>query len=119
MDTFTINENLIAAGLMPEQAKAIMTAIAESASGKDYVTKADVADMATKSDLAKLGTQVESDTAGMATKLDIAELRSELKVDIAELKTSIAELETRLTNRLLSAAALIIATVALFGFFGK
>ena len=108
MDTFTINENLIAAGIMPDHAKAIMTAIAESASGKDYVTKADVADMATKSDLAKLETQLESDTAGMATKLDIAEL-----------KTNIAELETRLTNRLLSAAALIIATVALFGFFGK
>ena len=54
----------------------------------------------------------KSDTAGMATKLDIAELKSELKVDIAEL-------ETRLTNRLLSVAALIIATVALFGFFGK
>ena len=108
MDTFTINENLIAAGLMPEHAKAIMTAISKL----EYVTKADVADMATKSDIAKLEAQLESDTAGMATKLDIAELKSELKVDIAEL-------ETRLTNRLLSAAALIIATVALFGFFGQ
>ena len=104
MDTFATNENLIAAGLMPEHAKAIMTAIADL----EYVTKADVADMATKSDIAKLETQLESDTAGMATKLDIAEL-----------KTNIAELETRLTNRLLSAAALIIATVALFGFFGQ
>ncbi|MGI9346794.1 MAG: hypothetical protein ACR2PV_02250 [Gammaproteobacteria bacterium] len=119
MDTLTINENLIAAGIMPDHAKAIMTAIADL----EYVTKADVADMATKSDLAKLETQLESDTAGMATKLDIAELKSELKSDIAELKlelkTDIASLETRLTNRVLSAAGLIIATVALFGFFGQ
>ena len=34
-------------------------------------------------------------------------------------KLDIAGLETRLTNRLFAAATLIIATVALFGFFGK
>ena len=92
MDTFATNENLIAAGITPDHAKAIMTAIAESASGKDYVTKAD---------MAKLEIKLESDTAGMATKLDIAEL------------------ETRLTNRLFAVAGLIIATVALFGFFDQ
>ncbi|MGI9346795.1 MAG: hypothetical protein ACR2PV_02255 [Gammaproteobacteria bacterium] len=58
MDTFATNENLIAAGITPEHAKAIMTAIAESASGKDYVTKADVADMATKSDITGLKTDI-------------------------------------------------------------
>ena len=104
MDTFTINENLIAAGITPEHAKAIMTAIAKL----EYVTKADVADMATKSDIAKLEAQLESDTAGMATKLDIARL-----------ETGIAELETRLTNRLFAAAGLVIAAVALFGFFDQ
>ena len=115
MATLDINEELIAADFTPKQAKGLANVFAKS----EYVTKADVADMATKSDLAKLETQVESDTAGMATKLDIAELKSELKTDIAELKTGIAELETRLAYRLIYMAGIIIAAVGLFGFFGK
>ena len=99
MDTFTINEKLLASDFTPNQAKGATAVIAESASDERSAAKAD---------MAKLETKLESDTAGMATKLDIAEL-----------KTNIAELETRLTNRLLSVAALIIATVALFGFFGQ
>ena len=63
--------------------------------------KAAVADVATK-----------LDTAGMATKLDIAELKSELKVDIAEL-------ETRLTNRLTYMAGIIIAVLKFLEFLGK
>ena len=99
MDTFTINEKLLASDFTPNQAKGATAVIAESASDERSAAKAD---------MAKLETKLESDTAGMATKLDIAEL-----------KTNIAELETRLTNRLFTAAGLIIATVALFGFFVK
>ena len=103
MDTFTINEKLLASDFTPNQAKGATAVIAESASDERSAAKAD---------MAKLETKLESDTAGMATKLDIAEL-----------KTNIAELETRLTNRLFTAAGLIIAAVGLMiaavGFFVK
>ena len=118
MDTFTINEKLLASDFTPNQAKGATAVIAESASDERSAAKAD---------MAKLETKLESDTAGMATKLDIAELkselktdiaelRSELKTDIAELKTGIAELKAQAAIWLFAAAGLIIAAV---GFFSK
>ena len=119
MDALAINEKLIAAGLMPEHAKAIMTAIAESVDDKKSATKADITDMAKKSDvidMAKksdiIGMAKKSDITNMATKLDIAELRSELKVDIARFKTGLITLA-------FYAAGLIIAMVALFRLLDK
>ena len=107
MDTFTINEKLLASDFTPNQAKGATAVIAESASDERSAAKAD---------MAKLETKLESDTAGMATKLDIAELKSELKTDIAELKTGIAELKAQAAIWLFAVAGLIIAAV---GFFSK
>ena len=64
------------------------------------VTKSDIANMATKDDIAELRTGTKEDIAELrtATKDDIAELRTGTKEDIAELRTAtkddIAELRT-------------------------
>ena len=54
-------------------------------------TKVDIANMATKDDIAELRTATKDDIAELrtATKVDIAELRTATKDDIAELRTEL------------------------------
>ncbi len=51
----------------------------------------------------------------VATKTDIVELKAETKADIKDMATKVdlANLETRLTNRMYTAAGVIIAAVGL------
>ena len=63
-------------------------AVADIANSKEVSTKSDIKDMATKSDI-----------KDMATKSD--------------LKVGLAELETRLTNKIYAVAAIIIVAVGL------
>ena len=109
MDTFTINENLIEADYKSKQEEELKK-IANTFAKPEYVTKADVADMATKLDIAELKTGIAE------LKSDIAALRSELKSDIARLDKRISELKVQMFIFGSFATALIIAAV---GFFSK
>lgn len=88
-DTFQAARALESAGVERAQAEAIAEAIQQR---QDY---------ATKSDVAKLGSELQG---------EMGELRSEHRADMAAL-------ETRLTNRFYAVAVGLAATVAAFGLF--
>ena len=95
-DTFQAARALQAAGVDRAQAEAIAEAIQQR---QDY---------ATKSDVARLGSELRG---------EMAELRGELRADMGELRADMAVLETRLTNRLYAVAVGLAALVAAFGVF--
>ena len=86
------------AGVEPVQAEAIAKVVV--AKRDDLATKSDIAELktdiealrtSTKSDISSLRTELKSDIESLriSTKSDISSLRSELKSDIAELKSDI------------------------------
>lgn len=58
-------------------------------------------DVATKTEVRSLGTDLRGEIAGLRVELkgDIAELRSELKGDIAELKGDVAEIRAQMVTK--------------------
>ena len=101
-DTLSATHELEAGGFKREQAEAIAA-----------VVRAGQGELATKSDLRLLRSEV---------KQDIAELRGEVKELRGEVKQDIAQLEVRLAWRLVAAMGVIIAAnagmLALFKFIG-
>ena len=122
-DTYRAVKDLEEAGF-DESAAHVMVSVVGRAIGEGTVTKTDIRDMATRSDLTEMRSEMatQSDIAAirseMATKSDIAEIRSEMatqsdiaairsematKADIAairsETKLDIKDLEARLTTR--------------------
>ena len=91
-DTFQAARALESAGVDRPQAEAIAAAIQQR---QDY---------ATKSDVAKLGTELRG---------EIGELRGEM----GELRADMAALETRVTNRIYAVALGLGGLVAAFGLF--
>ena len=109
-DTHKVYTALAAGGFTEAQAQTLIETLGESRD--TLATKADVADMATKSDLEALR---------VATKSDLDALRAEFKADLRELElrmnakfdavdARLIALEQRMTIRL---GAMLIAAVAL------
>ena len=76
----------------PEQAEGLSEAFAQASADQ----------LATKSDITDLRTDVKADIADLRTavKIDIADLRTELKVDIADLRSDLREAELRLETKI-------------------
>ena len=76
----------------PEQAEGLSEAFAQASADQ----------LATKSDITDLRTDVKADIADLRTavKIDIADLRTELKVDIADLRSDLREAELRLEAKI-------------------
>jgi len=76
----------------PEQAEGLSEAFAQASADQ----------LATKSDITDLRTDVKADIADLRTavKIDIADLRTELKVDIADLRCDLREAELRLETKI-------------------
>ena len=62
----------------------------------DVVGSVTITELATKTDIAELRSEITGVRAELKT--DIAELRSELKTDMAELRSDMAELKQELTR---------------------
>jgi hypothetical protein len=91
LDTLAVSKRLAAAGFSTQQADAVTDALREAR---------------------------ELDLAQLATKPDLAQLEANLRAEIATVRTEIASLENRLTVRLgamtVGGFAIVAATVALF-----
>jgi len=76
----------------PEQAEGLSEAFAQASADQ----------LATKSDITDLRTDVKADIADLRTavKIDIADLRTELKVDIVDLRSDLREAELRLEAKI-------------------
>ena len=96
-DTYRAVKDLEEVGF-DETTAHVMVSVVGRAIGEGTVTKADITDMATRSDLAELRSE-------MATKSDLLELRAEMatKSDMAQFKSEtraeIKDSEARLTTR--------------------
>jgi hypothetical protein len=98
-DRLTLTRAFEGAGLKSGDAERIATEIYEAIHDN----------VATKTDIAALRTEVKTDIAALRTevKTDIAALRTEVKTDTAALRTELRELELRLTLRLGAAIAVV------------
>jgi phage host-nuclease inhibitor protein Gam len=120
-DRLTLTRAFEGAGLKSGDAERIATEIYE-AIHDNVATKTDIAALRTevktdiaalrtevKADIAALRTEVKTDIAALRTevKTDIAALRTEVKTDTAALRTELRELELRLTLRLGAAIAVV------------
>ena len=76
----------------PEQAEGLSEAFAQASADQ----------LATRSDITDLRTDVKADIADLRTavKIDIADLRTELKVDIVDLRSDLREAELRLEAKI-------------------
>ena len=72
-------------------------------------------EVATKTDLAELKTELKQDISELRVELkqDIGELRVELKQDIGEVKGGIAALETKMLRWSITMTGVVIGAVAL------
>ena len=109
-DTLAFSKRLQEAGVPVAQAEA--HAIAQA----DFLTHHLLSEVATKDDLKVLQTATEDDfkalrTAQTAIKDDFQALR-------VEMKTGLAELETKLTMRMLLMVALLATLMTVFKFIG-
>ena len=123
-DTLTYSKRLQEAGVPSAQAEA--HAIAQA----DFLTHYLLSEVATKTDLAEVKAEIAEIKADLKTeiaevKTEIAEIKAELKTDIAELKTEIAgiktdmaEMETRLTMRMLFMVGILATLMTVFKFIG-
>lgn len=103
IDTLAARQGLVAAGIEPAQAEAIVGAFAHT--GEQVATKADLQ-------------RLEIEIAGV--NMRVAGVKTELKAEIAGVKTQVAALETKLEAKIdskISAAAnrLLAALVAVGG----
>ncbi len=109
-DTLAYSKRLQEAGVPSAQAEA--HAIAQA----DFLTHYLLSEVATKTDLAEVKTELKTDIAEVKT--EIAELKTELKTDIAGIKTDMAEMETRLTMRMLFMVGILATLMTVFKFIG-
>ena len=87
---FDIVKDLEDAGASQELAKAVVRAISDKT----------ISQLATKSDLAELRTELAEIRANMATKDELAETRNELAETRETLRAEMAALELRLTEKM-------------------
>ena len=116
MDTHKVVKRLRDAGFTDQQAETVTDVLRES-------READLAGLATKADLALLGSelraelaQVRTELGGLAAKADLVQVRTELgglaaKADLADVK---ADLLKWIVTLMLGQAAVIGAMVKLF-----
>ena len=102
-DTLAYSKRLQEAGVPSAQAEA--HAIAQA----DFLTHYLLSEVATKTDLAEVKAEL---------KTEIAELKTELKTEIAGIKTDMAEMETRLTMRMLFMVGILATLMTVFKFIG-
>ena len=114
-DTLAYSKRLQEAGVPSAQAEA--HAIAQA----DFLTHHLLSAVATKTDLAELKAELKTDLAelkaDMATKADLTELKTDM-VTKAELKADMAEMETRLTMRMLLMVGILATLMTVFKFMG-
>jgi len=94
LDTHAFVKTLTAAGMPEPQAEAVTTLVtaAHEAGTARFVTKADLTDLATKSDIAALESGLRECTtsiAACATKSELAAVESSLRLALAETKADI------------------------------
>ncbi len=127
-DTLAYSKRLQEAGVPSAQAEA--HAIAQA----DFLTHYLLSEVATKTDLAEVKTELKTDIAEVKAeiaevkteiaevkaelKTEIAELKAELKTEIAGIKTDMAEMETRLTMRMLFMVGILATLMTVFKFIG-
>ena len=121
VDTLAARQGLVAAGIEPAQAEAIVGAFAHT--GEQVATKADIQRLETE--IAGATTGLKAEIVGVNTRTDglkteIAGVKTELKAEIAGVKMQVAALETKLEAKIdakISAAAnrLLAALVAVGG----
>ena len=113
-DTLTYSKRLQEAGVPSAQAEA--HAIAQA----DFLTHYLLSEVATKTDLAEVKTELKTEIAEVKAELktEIAELKTELKTEIAGIKTDMAEMETRLTMRMLFMVGILATLMTVFKFIG-
>ncbi len=120
-DTLAYSKRLQEAGVPSAQAEA--HAIAQA----DFLTHYLLSEVATKTDLAEVKTELKTDIAEVKAeiaevkaelKTEIAELKTELKTEIAGIKTDMAEMETRLTMRMLFMVGILATLMTVFKFIG-
>jgi uncharacterized membrane protein len=141
LDTLKASEKFKSAKFSKEQSDALVEVISNL--NAQIVTKADIKDMATKSDITevkvgiqKVETELKTEIAEVKadiqkvetelkvefaelkaeTKADIEHLRVETKADIAEVKSDIVHLEQRMTIKL---GAIMIAGVGFIVMFER
>ena len=126
-DTYRAVKDLEEVGF-DESAAHAMVSVVGRAIGEGMVTKSDIKDMATRSDLAELRSEMATKSdllelrSEMATKSDLLELRSETatKSDVVQIRSDsradIHDSEARLTTRLMWIGLAIVGlTSAIMG----
>jgi ribosomal protein L29 len=93
IDTLKVAKRLREAGFSDPQAEAVVATVQEAAEG---------ADLATRSDLAELRSEIKFDLAELRAELkaELAELRVELRAEIAAVRAEMRALELRFEAKL-------------------
>ena len=84
------------AGVEPVQAEAIAKVVV--AKRDDLATKSDIAELKTDIEALRVSTKSDIEALRVRTKSDISSLRAELKSDMAELKSDMAELKSEIDS---------------------
>lgn len=98
IDTLAARQGLVAAGIEPAQAEAIVGAFAYT--GEQVATKADIQ-------------RLETEIAGVNLRTD--GLKTELKAEIAGVKTQVAALEAKIDAKISAAANRLLAALVAVG----
>ena len=110
IDTLKVAKRLRAAGFTEPQAEAVVAAVQEATEG---------ADLATKTDIAELRTELKAEIAELRTefKAEIADLRSELRQAELRLEAKIEAIKADILNRVfgLILGTLVVNIVAIVG----
>ena len=110
IDTLKVAKRLRAAGFTEPQAEAVVAAVQEATEG---------ADLATKTDIAELRTELKAEIAELRTefKAEIADLRSELRQAELRLEAKIETIKADILNRVfgLILGTLVVNIVAIVG----
>ena len=83
-DTYAAVKRLRQAGFTEGQAEALSETLQDGVIGGDLATKADLAGLATKAELAEVKDELKAELAEVKTEL--AEVKTELKAELAEVK---------------------------------
>jgi len=104
IDTLKVAKRLREAGFTEPQAEAVIAVVQEATEGADLATKTDIGDLRTelKADIAALRSEVKADIAALRAefKREIAALRTELNAQVADLRSELRQVELRLEARI-------------------
>jgi capsule polysaccharide export protein KpsE/RkpR len=112
-------KNLENVGFPREQAEAQVQLVIDSFQ-ENVATKSDLAELRSdiKTEMAELRSDLKTDMANLKSELktDMADLRSELKTEMSDLKSEIAEMKTDLVYRL---GGIVVLCTGILGFLIK